>query len=97
MELTQNYIAVEVIQNEKTEGGLVIPTTFEGDVKHGKVIHAGPGRYESGVFVETCVKPGDVVWFPSLANCYKVKSLTILRETEVFAVEKNFGKDSETA
>lgn len=47
-----------------TKGGLILAETAQAKSYRGTVVAAGPGvRTDSGVFIETLCKPGDVVLF----------------------------------
>lgn len=52
-------------ESEKTDGGLYIPDTAARPVREGTVYDIGEGRYasESGAFMATIIKRGDVVLF----------------------------------
>lgn len=47
---------------EQTKGGIVIANSNERPLK-GTVLEVGPGRWMGDHFVETTVKPGDVILF----------------------------------
>jgi chaperonin GroES len=90
LKLMQNYIAIKEVSNETmTQGGLYVPDTAKKSFRKGTIVRVGPGRYENGIFVETTLSEGDVVFFPeqSLTATLQTDDETflILRETDVCA------------
>lgn len=53
-------------EKEVTNGGIVIPSMAKVKPITAKVVAAGPGRYENGTFIPTCVKVGDRVVFSKM-------------------------------
>jgi len=87
--LKHNFIAVEILeQDETTPGGIVVPQTVEQNVRKGKVLAVGPGRWDSGVFIETCVEVGEVVLFSRFIQDTMInidgKPVFLFRDLEVF-------------
>jgi len=88
-ELKHNYVAVEEIEaDDTTPGGVIMPGTVEHDMKKGRVVAAGPGRWEYGTFVKTCIKENDVVCFSKFAGDNTIttegKTLLLFRDSEIF-------------
>lgn len=56
---------IKKTEEEKTEGGILVPTTVKKETAEGEVIAAGAGRYasESGVFMPNEIKVGDLVLY----------------------------------
>jgi len=73
---------------EKTASGIVIPDTAKEKPQEGKVLAAGPGRYEEGKLVPLEVKPGDIVIYSKYGGT-EVKSggkdYLILSERDILA------------
>ena len=66
----EDRVVVKVIeQEEKTSSGIVLPDTAKERPSKGKVIAAGPGRYDTeGNLVPMPVKEGDIVVFAKYAG-----------------------------
>lgn len=83
---THDYLAVEVIEEETTPGGIVVPPTAQGGLKTGIVKNAGPGRVEYGCVVKTSARRGMKVVFPA-GNYPEVKDdegkYLLVRETQI--------------
>lgn len=60
-----NVALEEIAANDKTTGGIYIPTTVtqRGNLRYGKVIEAGPGELVQGQFVNTDLEKGQEVIF----------------------------------
>ena len=73
---------------EKTASGIIIPDTAKEKPQEGKVLAAGPGRYEEGKLVPLEVKPGDIVIYSKYGGT-EVKSggkdYLILSERDILA------------
>lgn len=64
-------VFLDPIKEEKTEGGLFIPTTSQGkELRKYKVVAVGPGKFdvEKRTFIEPNLKVGDVVYVNPLAG-----------------------------
>lgn len=83
-------IVVERIEEEVKKGGIIIPDTAKEKPQHGKVIAAGPGRYDDkGNRVPMEVKKGDMILFGKYSgNEIKVDDTEylIMREDDVLAI-----------
>lgn len=86
--LSNRVIVQQHEAEEQTKGGIVIANANERPLK-GTVLEVGPGRYVGDHFVETVVKPGDVVLFGKrVGEEVEIDSDTtvlVLREHEILA------------
>ena len=83
-------VVVKVLESEeKTKSGIVLPDTAKEKPQQGKVMAAGPGRYENGQKIPMSVKEGDTVIFAKYAGT-EVKldgeEYLILKETDILAM-----------
>lgn len=83
-------VILEPIKEEKTEGGIFIPTTSQGrELRKAKVVAVGPGRLnlKTGEFIKLTVKVGDVVFVnPMLGQSLRVtrsQEYMIQKEEEI--------------
>jgi chaperonin GroES len=83
-------IVVEVIEEEMKKGGIIIPDTAKEKPQQGKVIAAGPGRFDDkGNRIPMDVKKGDIILFGKYSgNEIKVDNTEylIMREDDVLAI-----------
>lgn len=83
-------IAVEPIQEEKTQGGIIIPDTAKDKPSKGKVVAVGEGyRSDDGSIHPLTVKIGDVVMYAKWGGSeVKVndKDLMIMKESDILAI-----------
>lgn len=83
-------IVVERIEEETKKGGIIIPDTAKEKPQHGKVIAAGPGRFDDkGNRVPMEVKKGDMILFGKYSgNEIKIDDVEylIMREDDVLAI-----------
>jgi chaperonin GroES len=83
-------IVVERIEEEVKKGGIIIPDTAKEKPQHGKVIAAGPGRYDDkGNRIPMEVKKGDMILFGKYSgNEIKIDDIEylIMREDDVLAI-----------
>jgi chaperonin GroES len=83
-------IAVEPIQEEKTQGGIIIPDTAKDKPSKGKVVAVGAGyRSDDGSMHPLTVKIGDVVMYAKWGGSeVKVndKDLMIMKESDILAI-----------
>ncbi|NCO59137.1 MAG: co-chaperone GroES [Deltaproteobacteria bacterium CG_4_8_14_3_um_filter_51_11] len=62
--LNDRVLVLRVEKEEKTSGGIIIPDTAKEKPQEGKVVAAGPGKFnEEGKRIPLEVKPGDRVLF----------------------------------
>jgi chaperonin GroES len=83
-------VVVEIIEEEKTASGIVLPDVAKDKPQRGTVVAVGPGRWlANGQRVPVEVARGDVVLFAQGAGT-KVKigdrTLLVLSESDVMAV-----------
>lgn len=73
---------------EKTQGGIIIPDAAKEKAQTGAVIAAGPGRYDAknGSTLPLQVKVGDVVFFGKYAGTETDKDHLIIREDDILGV-----------
>jgi chaperonin GroES len=66
----EDRVVIQVLeQEEKTQSGIVLPDTAKEKPTKGKVIAAGPGRYDdNGKLIPMPVTEGDVVVFAKYAG-----------------------------
>lgn len=57
MQPLQDVIIVEAERDPVSKGGILLPS--EVDTRFATVLAAGPGRWESGVFIKNEIKAGD--------------------------------------
>ena len=86
----QDRILVERIEEEIKKGGIIIPDSAKEKPQQGKVIAAGPGRYdEDGKRIPMEVKKGDIILFGKYSgNEIRIgeEEHLIMREDDVLAV-----------
>ena len=86
-----DIVIVDPEKEEVTKGGIVLPSTGNAqNVRVGKVVAVGPGRFHDGVFIKTSVKVGDTVLFGKFASAgepIKIdgKDYKLFRENDLFA------------
>jgi chaperonin GroES len=74
-------------QEEKTEGGIIIPDVAKEKPQKGQIINVGVGRLSSeGKVVPLQVKVGDVVFFGKFAGTEVSSGYLIIREDEVLGI-----------
>ncbi|MBM2803171.1 MAG: molecular chaperone GroES [Deltaproteobacteria bacterium] len=61
--LHDRVIVKRIAEEEKTKGGIIIPDTAKEKPQEGKVIAAGPGRFDDGKLIPIGVKAGDKILF----------------------------------
>lgn len=82
-------VIIQRIEEHKTAGGIVIPETVGDKPQRGKVVAAGPGKFEDGSIRKLDVKVGDVVLFGKYSGTeVKVdgKDLLVMREEDIMGV-----------
>lgn len=88
--LIGDRILVEPIEPaDETDGGIFLPSQAKGKIEEGRVVAAGPGRWERGEQIPMTVKVGDRVRFlpHSATNFpYARTEYLILNESAVLAV-----------
>jgi chaperonin GroES len=86
-----DYVLVSnIVAEEKTSGGIIIPDAAKEKPQEGKVVAVGPGRKDrSGNRIAMEVKAGDKVMFGKYAGTeIKIDGVdhVIMKEDEVFCV-----------
>jgi len=82
-------VIIQRIEERKTAGGIVIPETAGDKPQKGKVLAAGPGKYENGTLRKLDVKVGDQVLFGKYSGTeVKVngQDLVVMREEDIMGV-----------
>ncbi len=86
----QDRIIVERIEEEMKKGGIIIPDTAKEKPQQGKVMAAGPGRFdEKGNRIPMEVKKGDIILFGKYSGSEVRLDDTeylIMREDDVLAI-----------
>ena len=88
--LHDRVLVLRIEEEEKTSGGIIIPDTAKEKPQEGKIIAAGPGKFDdSGKRIALDVKAGDRVLFGKYAgneiNIDGVEHI-IMREDDVLAI-----------
>lgn len=69
MKPTYNKIILKVEEvKEKTHGGIILAPMSKDKPITARVVAVGPGRYDNGVLIPTCVKVGARVVFTKLVG-----------------------------
>ncbi len=82
-------VIVEVDDEGRTKGGIIIPDTAKEKPKQGTVVAVGPGRFDDGALVPMEVRPGDRVLFSGYAGTevpIEGGDFLIMRESDIYAV-----------
>lgn len=82
-------VIIQRIEETKSAGGIVIPDSVGEKPSRGKVVAAGPGKYENGNLRKLDVKVGDEVLFGKYSGTeVKVsgKDLLVMREEDIMGV-----------
>ena len=88
--LNDRVLVLRIEEDQKTSGGIIIPDTAKEKPQEGKVIAAGPGKFDDkGKRMPLDVKKGDRVLFGKYAgndiNIDGVEHL-IMREDDILAI-----------
>ncbi len=82
-------VIVQRLEEKTTASGIVIPETAGEKPQKGKILAAGPGKYENGVLRKLDVKVGDEVLFGKYSGT-EVKvdgaDLLVMREEDIMGV-----------
>ena len=88
--LNDRVLVLRIEEEEKTSGGIIIPDTAKEKPQEGKVIAAGPGKFDdNGKRMPLDVKKGDRVLFGKYAGSdIKVDGVEhlIMREDDILAI-----------
>ena len=82
-------VIIERLEERTTAGGIVIPDTAGDKPQRGKVLAAGPGKFENGNLRKLDVKVGDEVLFGKYSGTeVKVGSqdFLVMREEDIMGV-----------
>lgn len=93
---TNDMVIIEKVDLvEKTESGIVLPTSQTPDLLYGRVVVAGPGLFTStGVRMGTEMAPGDLVVYSRLIPpspqkiMFQNKEYLVIKATSIIAYRK---------
>ena len=88
-----DYVIIKVKEKEeKSTGGIVIPTNAKEKQTVGKVVAVGKGSYgENGIKIPMSVEKGDTIIYDKYSGInieYKGKKFLALHEKDILAVVK---------
>lgn len=86
-----NRVIIEVAkEEEKTVGGIVLPTSAKEKSQTGTIVATGDGRVtDNGTKIEMTVKEGDHVLFEKYAGTeikYNGKDYLVVKESDIVAI-----------
>lgn len=87
--LADRVVVKPIEQESKTKSGLIIPDTAKEKSHQGKVIAAGPGKFDDGKLIEMTVKVGDVVLYKEYGgDDFKLdgEAVVILEEKDILGI-----------
>jgi chaperonin GroES len=88
--LSDRVVVKPVEQEEKVQGGIIIPDTAKEKPQQGKVVAVGPGKVsDSGEKVVMEVKEGDMVLYGKYSGTEVTvdnEDYLIMRESDIFAI-----------
>ena len=87
--LFDRVIVKPIMEDEKTEGGIYIPSNAQEKPQRGEVVAVGPGRIEDGNLIDVCLTIGDkVVYGKYTGTEIKIdkEDYLIMSEKDVLAV-----------
>ena len=88
--LFDRVLIQRLAQEEKTQGGIIIPDTAKEKAQTGKVVAIGAGRIVGeGKIIPMQVKVGDVVFFGKYAGTETSNECVIIREDEILGIVEN--------
>ena len=90
--LNDRVLVLRIEEDQKTSGGIIIPDTAKEKPQEGRVIAAGPGKFDDkGKRMPLDVKKGDHVLFGKYAgNDIEIDGVEhlIMREDDILAILK---------
>ena len=99
--LQDRVIVKRIAEEEKTEGGIIIPDTAKEKPQEGKVIAVGKGKVnDDGKVIPLQLRAGDKILFGKYSGSeIKIdgEEHLIMREDEVLGVLENAGKKQKAA
>jgi len=91
--LQDRVIVERLAEEEKTQGGIIIPDTAKEKPMQGKVIAVGKGKLtEDGKVLPLTVKEGDTILFSKYAGTevkLEGKEYLIMREDDILGIVEN--------
>ncbi len=89
--VADRVLVKRLAEDEKTAGGLFIPTAAKEKPSRGTVVSVGPGRIdESGKRTPPSVKPGDLVLFGKYSGTevrIEAEDMVVMRDDEIMLVK----------
>lgn len=87
----QNYVILDLIEENSTKNGIIIPDNSKQKPTKGIVVAVGEGAYLNGTYVATSLQIGQKVLYPKWAGSFSEieiddKKYGILRETDIMAI-----------
>jgi len=83
-------VIIERIEERTTSSGIIIPETASGEKpQKGKVIAAGPGKYENNQLKKLEVKVGDEVLFGKYSGTeirFNNREFLVMREEDIIGI-----------
>lgn len=86
-----DQVLIEKIVDEKSKGGIILVPTHSNSLptEKGKVIAVGPGRYDTGKFVETTLKVGVKCFYHAFPSGVEIsdngKKYIVVAEKQIVA------------
>lgn len=85
--LGDRVLVKRIEEQEKTQGGIIIPDAAKEKAQLGAVISVGSGKVDmQGRVIPMAVKAGDTVYFGKYAGTETGKDHLVLREEEILGV-----------
>ena len=88
--LGDRILVKRVKEEERTQGGIIIPDTAKEKPQEGKIVAVGKGKYtDEGKLIPIEVKPGDKILFGKYSGSeFKLEGedLLILREDDILGI-----------
>lgn len=85
--LYDRIVVQRLAEDEKTPGGILIPSTAKEKAQIGKVLAIGTGRMTpEGKILPLSVKVGDQVFFTKYAGTEASDDVLIIREEDVLGI-----------
>ncbi len=85
--LYDRVVVQRLEEDEKTAGGIVIPTTAKEKAQIGKVLAVGSGRVMAdGKVLPLAVKVGDKVFFAKFAGTDAGDDMLVIREEDILGI-----------
>ena len=88
LKAVSNRLVIQMMELETTtQGGIIIPDTVKSEkIEKAKVISAGDGTYQMGIFVPNIYNEGDIIYIVKNSGIV-IKDFRIIYDYEVIAKE----------